>query len=54
MRVAVIGTSGSGKTTFAGRLAASTGYAGMQIWLERAIGALFVAVGIKLAIAEAN
>lgn len=39
---------------FAGRLAASTGYAGMQIWLERAIGALFVAVGIKLAIAEAN
>lgn len=37
---------------FAGRLAKSSAYACLKTWLERAIGALFVGVGIKLALAE--
>jgi RhtB (resistance to homoserine/threonine) family protein len=37
---------------FAGRFAASNAYVHLRAWLERAIGALFVLVGIKLALAE--
>jgi threonine/homoserine/homoserine lactone efflux protein len=37
---------------FAGTVGASTGYARTKAWLERAIGALFIGVGIKLALAE--
>jgi threonine/homoserine/homoserine lactone efflux protein len=37
---------------FAGRLARSNAYACLKAWLERAIGALFIGVGIKLALAE--
>jgi threonine/homoserine/homoserine lactone efflux protein len=37
---------------FAGRFAASIAYVHLRAWLERAIGGLFVLVGIKLALAE--
>jgi threonine/homoserine/homoserine lactone efflux protein len=37
---------------FAGTVGASTGYARARAWLERGIGALFIGVGIKLALAE--
>lgn len=37
---------------FAGRLARSPGYARLRAWLERAIGTLFVGVGIRLAFSE--
>jgi threonine/homoserine/homoserine lactone efflux protein len=36
----------------AGVFAASSAYGRLAAWLERAIGALFVAVGIRLALAE--
>ena len=37
---------------FAGRLASSSGYDHLKSWLERAIGTLFIGVGIKLAFTE--
>ena len=37
---------------FAGKLAASSAYGRLKVWLERAIGALFIGVGIRLALAE--
>jgi threonine/homoserine/homoserine lactone efflux protein len=37
---------------FAGKFAASSSYFQLVAWLERGIGALFVAVGIKLALSE--
>jgi threonine/homoserine/homoserine lactone efflux protein len=37
---------------FAGRLAASRLYGHLKVWLDRAIGAIFIGVGLKLAIAE--
>jgi RhtB (resistance to homoserine/threonine) family protein len=37
---------------FAGSLAMTHAYVCMKAWLERAIGAIFVLVGIKLALAE--
>jgi threonine/homoserine/homoserine lactone efflux protein len=36
----------------AGALVGSTGYLRLCVWLERALGALFLAVGVKLALAE--
>jgi len=37
---------------FAGIVGRSTGYARARVWLERAIGVLFIGIGIKLAFAE--
>jgi len=37
---------------FAGRLATSSAYARLKVWIERAVGALFVGVGIKLVLSE--
>ncbi len=37
---------------FAGIVGRSTGYARAKVWLERAIGALFLGIGVKLAFAE--
>ena len=37
---------------FAGKLAGSSTYFQWRAWLERVIGALFVVVGIKLALSE--
>jgi threonine/homoserine/homoserine lactone efflux protein len=37
---------------FAGIVGRSTGYARAKVWLERAVGALFLGIGVKLAFAE--
>jgi threonine/homoserine/homoserine lactone efflux protein len=37
---------------FAGIVGRSAGYARAKVWLERAIGVLFISIGIKLAFAE--
>ena len=37
---------------FAGIVGRSTGYARAKVWLERAIGVLFLGIGVKLAFAE--
>jgi len=49
----VMGTAWNlGIALFAGLIAASHGYGRLKVWLERTIGALFVGVGVKLALAE--
>jgi threonine/homoserine/homoserine lactone efflux protein len=49
----VVGTIWNcGVAWFAGYLAASQVYAGVKVWLERTVGALFILVGIRLAYAE--
>jgi RhtB (resistance to homoserine/threonine) family protein len=37
---------------FAGKLAATSSFGRLKVWLERTIGALFVGVGVRLALAE--
>jgi threonine/homoserine/homoserine lactone efflux protein len=37
---------------FAGIVGRSTGYARGKVWLDRAIGVLFLGIGVKLALAE--
>src|SRR5262245_25898618 len=48
-----IGTAWNvGVAWFAGKFATSKAYVRMKAWLERAVGALFVLVGIRLALTE--
>jgi threonine/homoserine/homoserine lactone efflux protein len=47
-----VGTMEIAVAWFAGKLAGSSTYFEWRAWLERVIGALFVVVGIKLALSE--
>ncbi|MEZ5850276.1 MAG: LysE family translocator [Hyphomicrobiaceae bacterium] len=51
----VVGTSWNVVVAcFAGRMAASTGYGRLKVWLERFIGVVFIGVALKLATSDAQ
>jgi threonine/homoserine/homoserine lactone efflux protein len=49
----VMGTAWNmGVALAAGRLALSEGFSQAKLWLERVLGAIFVGLGVKLALAD--